>query len=841
MTIDTAKIVPGIKDALRKTQNSPASQGVIRTLLDFSFSEFIITKVIKLIYALALVASVVSTLYGIYSGFQAGFGWGLGAVLISPVILFIYVLLVRIQMEILVVAFKMADTLNGIRASLGQLDKIVERMQVVILDGNGGRVFNNDFTSAAPLKATAVLDSVTIANGYASGGGNAECGGGMFNDHASPTIANCTFRSNRALYGGGMFNSASSTPAITKCTFSGNKADRDGGGIYNGETSPEIADCTFDANEAWHGGGMFNSGNSSKPEVKNCVFNENTAHYKGGGMYNYYASPGIGKCTFNGNESWYGGGGMYNERANPTIAGSTFSGNEADDHGGGVANLSANPTFANCTFGGNEAWYGGAVYNERSATVVAHCTFSRNKATFGGGGMYNERSSPTIVNAIVWGNVPTQQIFNSLDNSINPLKPTTTSKPKVTYSIVQGGYAGKGNKNANPQIMPLGNYGGLVQTMPVNAGSPATGASATQAQMPNGVAIPATDAIGQTRDTAKPCTMGAVEYSSVSVSIKEGGNLFAPGEAFTLTVTGVPPDSTVQWFRNGVLIPDDECEIDETGMSITTKQGDPRATYHCVITSGSMSRASAALPVKTMTIPAPVDAPTFDVYETKVTARTSTVKEMNVKVAGKTVPVHYRAPVSKTYTIVMASDGGVDVRSDGYTATGHGRMWTAGSGTAFTLGSERLAMGGSKPDASPSPIGAKGQHIPVESEYYAKGASEPLLRFTGLATVDWKNERLASSVGIVRGQDMTPLPCATKDCTTREANQGAGLEGQTLLGGIYYPQPCYMEGTEEPEPAHFHGTYATRYNATLSTKAGGDDFFGRATFEVNNRVPEGQR
>ncbi len=53
--------------------------------------------------------------------------------------------------------------------------------------------------------------------------------------------------------------------------------------------------------------------------------------------------------------------------------------------------------------------------------------------------MYNNGSNPTLANTIVWGNTP---VANQIDNS--------TSTPVVTYSDVQGGYAGTGNINLDP-------------------------------------------------------------------------------------------------------------------------------------------------------------------------------------------------------------------------------------------------------------------------------------------------------------------------------------------------------------------------------------------------------
>ncbi len=68
----------------------------------------------------------------------------------------------------------------------------------------------------------AVLDGFTVTGGRTYWSGPHNRGGGMFNDAASPTVANCTFSGNEAdLGGGGMANDDYSHPTVMNCTFSG--------------------------------------------------------------------------------------------------------------------------------------------------------------------------------------------------------------------------------------------------------------------------------------------------------------------------------------------------------------------------------------------------------------------------------------------------------------------------------------------------------------------------------------------------------------------------------------------------------------------------------------------
>jgi len=175
-------------------------------------------------------------------------------------------------------------------------------------------------------------------------------------------------------------------------TISGGNAVGDdphnyGGGMFNNGSSPALTNCILAGNWAGNGGGMANI-NGSAPTLSNCAFSSNSAIALGGGMYNLYSSPALANCT--------------------------FSGNSADADGGGMVNSgNSSPTLTNCTFSGNLASnYGGGIFN-------------------------NDDSSPVLTNCVLWGDTP-HEIYAQV------------SLPEVTYSDIQGGYAGEGNIDADP-------------------------------------------------------------------------------------------------------------------------------------------------------------------------------------------------------------------------------------------------------------------------------------------------------------------------------------------------------------------------------------------------------
>ncbi len=242
---------------------------------------------------------------------------------------------------------------------------------------------------------TATLDGFTIQNGRgvsaSYGGAQAQHGGGMYNDTASPTVKNCIFSENTSV------------------------------GYYS------------------HGGGMYNY--DSCPILTNCTFSKNTAFYSGAGMYNDNASPTVTNCTFFGNKAYDAGGGMHNNNASPTVTNCTFFGNKTYSRGGGMYNYDSCPVLTNCAFSGNIAYLDSTgMHNIRSSPILTNCTFFENNAIRNV--IVNSSSSPRLTNCILWGT--DTQISNYSNGSF----------PVVMYSNVQqasGVYPGEGNINIAPQ------------------------------------------------------------------------------------------------------------------------------------------------------------------------------------------------------------------------------------------------------------------------------------------------------------------------------------------------------------------------------------------------------
>ena len=158
--------------------------------------------------------------------------------------------------------------------------------------GNPASTTDNSYhviSNPAGLTTTAVLDGFVITGGNSNASFPNYNGAGIYNNgfgsgnFCSPTIRNCLFLANSAIYGGAIYNSGSSSgsssPILINCSFQANTGDQ-GGAMYNysgssGSSSPTLINCSFQANTAMTDGGAIfsnaSTGSNSGPTLTNCV------------------------------------------------------------------------------------------------------------------------------------------------------------------------------------------------------------------------------------------------------------------------------------------------------------------------------------------------------------------------------------------------------------------------------------------------------------------------------------------------------------------------------------------------------------------------------------------
>lgn len=105
-------------------------KGFIGTMFDFSFSQFVTTKVIKFLLVIAMILAAIIAISIIVSGFAAAWWKGLIALILSPVIYLLIMLGFRIYLELIIVIFRIAENLVSIREKLTAPDAVVEETTI---------------------------------------------------------------------------------------------------------------------------------------------------------------------------------------------------------------------------------------------------------------------------------------------------------------------------------------------------------------------------------------------------------------------------------------------------------------------------------------------------------------------------------------------------------------------------------------------------------------------------------------------------------------------------------------------------------------------------------------
>ncbi len=318
-----------------------------------------------------------------------------------------------------------------------------------------------------------------------------------------------------------------------------------------------------DGNAIGDGGGI--SGNGTQATIANCVIRNNRANGYGGGISDCNGR--LRNCTISSN-----------------IAGS----------GGGLSNYSGQ--LVNCIINNNSAddGDGGGIYcSPHTSLLIINSTITGNSAWFKGGGIFcGPNSLPTITNCILWENDAEfgRQIY------------TFGGFPVVTYSDVQGGHAGQGNIDADPQFVDpnSGDYH-------LGAGSPCIDIGDNNAVPPS----VATDMDGNPRIINGVVDLGPYEtifFYVDGINGNDGNNGRSPETAFATIQKGInsAQDGCVVLVYPAVYLnPDPEVweEIDFLGKNIKLTSADPPdwSTVANTVIAGSVSFSGSEDPNCTLT------------------------------------------------------------------------------------------------------------------------------------------------------------------------------------------------------------------------------------------------
>jgi predicted outer membrane repeat protein len=322
------------------------------------------------------------------------------------------------------------------------------------------------------------ISGLPITNGNASGG--FPDGGGIYNDHATLTLSDCTISDNSAFRnGGGVYNDRA-TLTINNCMVSENLAGNEGGGICNdddgGSTTLQISDSVFSSNSAEFGGAICNDarmGGTAMLFISNSALSSNSVGYDAGAILTIgdsgHATAMVSSCTISGNSAQVHGGGIYCVVTDvPLHQKDRLDCNAwpVKQHFTGTPAL----TIVNSTVSGNIAgMIGGGIYNH-ALIGIASSTFSGNSAG-SGGGVYNDGGVPPLAVEI------SNTVFNagaSGDNIFNNGGTITSLGYNLSSDDGNGYLVGPGDQiNTDPLLGPLQDNGGPTFTHALLPRSPA--------------------------------------------------------------------------------------------------------------------------------------------------------------------------------------------------------------------------------------------------------------------------------------------------------------------------------------------------------------------------------
>ena len=469
------------------------------------------------------------------------------------------------------IVFELGTTPATITLTQGLLELSNSSESVTIVDGPGQgpvTISGNNQSGAFQVDAgvTASISGLTITDGATRPGDLA--GYASINDFGTLTLSDCTVTNNPpATNTANGIYVVGGTADIINCTITGVNSPNGGGVDVNGGTA-DITGCTIDDNTGTGeslGGGVFNGGNATTTLV-NCTISGNSVGGAGGGLFNSYRSQlKLYGCTINGNTSGKYGAGVVNN-GTAYLSGSTISGNSSDNSGGGVWNRGTIDVSA-CTISGNTALIGGGLDNYSGTAALVACTISGNTTTGSGGGIYvggtTGPNTVTLNNTIVAGNESAPGGGNA--------SPSDISGRSVSGSndlVGTGGSAGLSSINnklgvADPGLAPLGNNGGLTETMALLPHSPAIAAGSAVLEVGPGGTSLTTDQRGKPLDTPVPDIGAYQTQPPISLSFTD---LTSPSITYgtaSVTISGIlangdqsPPDTEiVQVTLDGVMQP----------------------------------------------------------------------------------------------------------------------------------------------------------------------------------------------------------------------------------------------------------------------------------------------
>ena len=231
-------------------------------------------------------------------------------------------------------------------------------------------------------------------------------GGGIFTDNGVLTISESTFVGNTVQqFGGGIYaNVFDGEVDIANTTFVTNSAGYGGGGLGFQGVQVSVTDSLFEGNVAEEGGAV-NFQVATSVRTADCVFHDNAGIYGGAMLLVAITVAEVTACQVANNTASVYGGGIVSQANGLVVAngGSAFFNNSAGLAGGAWTSFADNATvWDDVLFEGNAAFDAGAIgMVDVACANVSRCLFDRNRAV-DGPNAGNERGRGKHCAALEW-------------------------------------------------------------------------------------------------------------------------------------------------------------------------------------------------------------------------------------------------------------------------------------------------------------------------------------------------------------------------------------------------------------------------------------------------------
>ncbi len=92
-------------------------RGFFESLMDTRFDSLITPKLIRLLYVLSMIVIAIGTIVFVIAGFADSAGSGVILLILAPIVALIYLIVVRLWLELIVVTFKIREAADQIASN----------------------------------------------------------------------------------------------------------------------------------------------------------------------------------------------------------------------------------------------------------------------------------------------------------------------------------------------------------------------------------------------------------------------------------------------------------------------------------------------------------------------------------------------------------------------------------------------------------------------------------------------------------------------------------------------------------------------------------------------------